>query len=113
MTRKQIERAVRLGRQVLGSVGVAAEERHEHGNGGGSTAWKWQTAAAWSKLAHSLGLTCHIGRAGSIKRVEQAAAAEADSLDSCLPLWSSEMLDRWIAALARAKAQLSLFSSKA
>ncbi len=35
MTRKQIERAVRLGRTLLGAVGVVAEERHDHGNGGG------------------------------------------------------------------------------
>lgn len=35
MTRKQIERAVRLGRTILGDVGIAVEERHDQGAAGG------------------------------------------------------------------------------
>lgn len=77
---------------------------------GGSKEWKWETAPAWSRLAHSLGLRCHVGRVGSAVAVERAAAAGVDSIDSCVPLWSDDNLRIWLDAIARAHAQLQLFS---
>jgi len=67
---------------------------------GGSTEWKLATAAAWRALAHAHGRRLHVGRVGSMRRVAWARLeVRADSIDSCLPLWSAQKLDRFVRAL--------------
>jgi hypothetical protein len=65
---------------------------------GGTDEFK-KTAPLWSSLAHSLGRKFHYARAGSIRKVREAVKANADSLDSSLPLWSGEKLKRFLKAL--------------
>jgi len=65
---------------------------------GGTDKFK-RTARMWSSLAHSMNLKFHYARAGSMKKVKEAIRAEADSLDSALPLWSEEKFKRFIRAL--------------
>lgn len=78
---------------------------------GGTLNWKLDTGYAWVALAHRLGLPCHIGRVGTAQRVEWAAEIGADSIDSCLPLWSAENMAKFVSALRRAhdRSQLTLF----
>src|SRR5262245_11216869 len=66
---------------------------------GGSLPWKVRTGHEWVQLAHCLGKPCHIGRVGAVRRVAWAMRIGADSIDSCLPLWSRENLARFRAAL--------------
>lgn len=66
---------------------------------GGTVEWKVQTGAEWVEFAHAHDLPCHIGRAGGAKRVKWAIRIGADSIDSCLPLWSEENLQRFLGAL--------------
>lgn len=66
---------------------------------GGTLPWKIRTGAQWVALAHRFGRPCHIGRVGTPKRVAWAKRIGADSIDSCLPLWSEENLQRFLDAL--------------
>lgn len=66
---------------------------------GGTLPWKISTGAAWVKFAHDRSLPCHIGRVGTAPRVRWAKRIGADSIDSCLPLWSDDNLRRFIDAL--------------
>lgn len=66
---------------------------------GGSLPWKLRTGASWVRAAHEHGRRAHIGRVGTVDRVRWAAAAGADSVDSCLPLWSVDKLDGFASAL--------------
>lgn len=66
---------------------------------GGSLPWKLATGSLWVDVAHGLGLPCHIGRVGTVRRVRWAREIGADSIDSCLPLWSSEQLRAFLHAL--------------
>lgn len=66
---------------------------------GGDVPWKLRTGSAWVRLAHRHGRRCHIGRVGTAKRVRWARCVGADSIDSCLPLWSAQQLQRFVAAL--------------
>ncbi len=75
---------------------------------GGSLPWKLATGAQWVAFAHRLGKPCHIGRVGTPSRVRWAKEIEADSIDSCLPLWSREQLAAFVAAL-RGNGQFDLF----
>lgn len=63
---------------------------------GGSVGWKLRTAPAWIQVAHRLGKRCHIGRMGTEKKVRAALRWGADSIDSCLPLWSEDNLKRFL-----------------
>jgi len=63
---------------------------------GGSHPWKLRTAEAWAKFAHARGKKLHIGRVGTEKKVRWALRIGADSIDSCLPLWSAENLRRFL-----------------
>lgn len=76
---------------------------------GGSGDWKLATAETWVKYAHDHGLRCHIGRVGTVKKVAWAKRIGADSIDSCLPLWSTEKLDAFVAAVRGERAQQDLF----
>lgn len=76
---------------------------------GGTLEWKLATGAAWVQFAHELGVPCHIGRVGTPGRVEWAAECGADSIDSCLPLWSTEQMDRFVRALRDSSRQSMLF----
>ena len=49
---------------------------------GGTREWKWETADEWVKYAHSKDLKCHIGRCGTLDRLEYARDMGADSVDS-------------------------------
>lgn len=66
---------------------------------GGSLDWKVRTGGAWVALSHALGLKCHIGRVGTVKRVRWASRIGADSIDSCLPLWGEGNLRRFLSGL--------------
>jgi hypothetical protein len=57
---------------------------------GGTLDWKIRNGAGWVAWAHSIGKPCHVGRVGTEKRVKWAARINADSIDSCLPLFSEE-----------------------
>lgn len=76
---------------------------------GGSLPWKIRTAARWVALAHSLGLACHVGRVGTYRRTRWAQRIGCDSIDSCLPLWSTENLDAFRAGLAVEPRHAELF----
>jgi hypothetical protein len=66
---------------------------------GGTLPWKIRTGGEWVTLAHRLGLPCHVGRVGTFRRVLWAKRIGADSIDSCLPLWSRANLATFRAAL--------------
>lgn len=80
---------------------------------GGSTEWKWATAPRWTAFAHERGLRLHIGRVGTPALIAKARRIGADSIDSCFPLWTSERLDEFFAALALPSSQPSLFGGVA
>lgn len=61
--------------------------------GGASMTWKLGTAPAWIALAHAQGRRCHIGRIGTLARLELVRRLGADSCDSCQPLWSLDRLE--------------------
>jgi len=64
---------------------------------GGSLPWKLRTGERWCEFAHLHGMPCHIGRMGTEARVRAAKRWGADSIDSCLPLWSEDNLQRFLA----------------
>lgn len=66
---------------------------------GGSSEWKWATGAAWVALAHRHAKPCHIGRVGTYRRAVWAREVDADSWDSCIPLWSVDNLRRFCEGL--------------
>jgi hypothetical protein len=61
--------------------------------GGASMEWKLGTAPDWIALAHEHGAKCHIGRIGTLARLELARRLGADSVDSCQPLWALDRLE--------------------
>jgi hypothetical protein len=61
--------------------------------GGAEMSWKLGAAPEWIALAHSHGLPCHIGRIGTLARLELAQKLGADSVDSCQPLWELDRLE--------------------
>jgi hypothetical protein len=66
---------------------------------GGTNDWKASTAATWVAAAHQHGLPCHYARCGTGRKVDHAKGIKADSLDSCLPLWSAANLRQFLRAL--------------
>lgn len=66
---------------------------------GGTAQWKLDTAHQWTILAHRLGRRCHVGRVGSKRRAQWAREIDADSIDSCTPLFSADNLRRWLSGL--------------
>lgn len=87
-------------------VARAAEGRFAGLFVGGSLPWKLATGSLWVELAHSVGLPCHIGRVGTVRRVRWAREIGADSIDSCLPLWSTQQLDAFLYALREEQGRL-------
>jgi len=73
---------------------------------GGTLPWKLCTGRAWVRLARATGRRCHIGRVGTARRVLWAKRIEADSIDSCLPLWSTPQLRRFCGALDNTQTEL-------
>lgn len=73
---------------------------------GGSLPWKVATGGAWVRTAHELGMPCHIGRVGTARRVRWAQRIGADSIDSCLPLWSAGHLEKFVAAVGQIQGDL-------
>jgi hypothetical protein len=73
---------------------------------GGSLPWKIATGASWVTAAHAWDMPCHIGRVGAYRRVQWARRIGADSIDSCLPLWSAANLERFAAALSDPQMEL-------
>lgn len=71
----------------------------------GSTGWKLATGGAWSRLAKSHGKACHVGRAGSVKRLRWAREIGATSADSSMPLWSIPQLMHFLREVKRPDAQ--------
>lgn len=63
---------------------------------GGSLQWKLKTARDWVDFAHINQRKCHIGRMGTTGRVRAALRWGADSIDSCLPLFSQGNLERFL-----------------
>lgn len=57
---------------------------------------------------HRRGLPCHVGRVGTARRIAWAKRIGADSIDSCLPLWSRENLDSFLRALDGRQMELAL-----
>jgi hypothetical protein len=49
---------------------------------GGTMEWKLATMREWADFAHGHGMTCHVGRMGTVERMLMADAAGADSIDS-------------------------------
>lgn len=66
---------------------------------GGDLPWKLATAPAWIRLAHDLGLRCHVGRVGPPDRVEWARSIGAESIDSSLPVMHEKHLRSFLVAL--------------
>jgi len=66
---------------------------------GGTLKWKVATGERWVRFAHELHMRCHIGRVGTFNRTRWARRIGADSIDSALPLWSEENLQRFLAGL--------------
>jgi hypothetical protein len=73
--------------------------------GGASMEWKLATAPQWIALAHAHGHRCHIGRIGTIARLELARRLGADSVDSCQPLWNLDRLEAFGLAASDARDQ--------
>lgn len=63
---------------------------------GGTLKWKIATGKMWCEVAHREGIKCHVGRVGTYRRVRWAKRIGADSIDSCLPLWSSGHLAKFL-----------------
>ncbi len=77
---------------------------------GGTLEWKIATGAHWRRFAHARGLACHIGRVGTPDRIGWARRIGADSIDSSLPLWSEENLDRFLRALHAKQTEFAGFA---
>ena len=68
---------------------------------GGTLEWKERYMAYWCHEAHHRNKPCHVGRVGTARRIRLARDAGADSIDSCLPLWSNDNARRFFDELAQ------------
>lgn len=66
---------------------------------GGDLTWKFETAPHWTAMAHAKGLAVHVGRVGTVARVEWARRIGVDSIDSSFPLWTRDRMTEFVAAL--------------
>ena len=63
---------------------------------GGTYPWKFRTGESWVRLAHATGRPCHVGRVGTENYAGWARRIHADSIDSCLPLYAEQNLQRFL-----------------
>ena len=75
---------------------------------GGSLPWKIRQGRQWVGFARRHGLKSHIGRVGTERRVAWTIRIGADSIDSCLPLWSRENLASFVRGLGPRHPELEL-----
>lgn len=75
--------------------------------GGKTWSWKVRAAAHWTPWARERGLFVHVGRAGSVRRIETCHALGVSSVDSNAPLWSKACWKRVTTAIR--SQQRSLF----
>lgn len=73
---------------------------------GGTTEWKWKTAAYWRVEAARRGLLCHVGRVSSMTRVRAMKAIDVGSIDSAVPLFSKDNWGRFWAEVDSKQAPL-------
>lgn len=66
---------------------------------GGTLEWKVRNAPRWAQAARDHGRAFHYARCGTRRRIMQAKAIRADSIDSCLPLFSRDNLRIFLDAL--------------
>lgn len=66
---------------------------------GGSLMWKLASGFWWVSLAHAYGKPCHVGRISGRERTRLVKSWGADSIDSCVPLWSEENLQAVVKGL--------------
>ena len=66
---------------------------------GGTLEWKVSNARHWREAARCAGIPFHYARCGTRKRVAHALAIRADSIDSCLPLWSAQKCNAFLNTL--------------
>ncbi len=59
---------------------------------GGTKEWKMASGFWWVSIAHAHGLPCHVGRISGREKVRLVKSWGADSIDSCVPLWSQDNL---------------------
>lgn len=78
---------------------------------GGTLGWKIRTGADWCAAARARGVACHVGRVGTETRIGWARRIGATSIDSALPLWSEENLERFLRGLAGRQSELALVSA--
>lgn len=67
---------------------------------GGSKEWKLTSGYWWVQVAHGMGKPCHIGRISGREHTRLAKSWGADSIDSCVPLWSEENRQAVVRGLA-------------
>lgn len=59
---------------------------------GGTKEWKMASGFWWVSIAHTAGIPCHVGRISGREKTRLVKSWGADSIDSCVPLWSQENL---------------------
>ena len=74
---------------------------------GGTMGWKLETMSMWCKSAHRMGIQCHVGRIGPIRRMLMAEWAGADSIDSTTWVQRKGALERYVNGY-RAQSQLGV-----
>ena len=74
---------------------------------GGTMEWKLETMPMWCKFAHRMGMECHIGRIGPIRRMLMAQWAGADSIDSTTWVQRKGVLERYVNGY-RSQSQLAV-----
>lgn len=67
---------------------------------GGTVPWKLTSGYWWAALAHGRGLPCHVGRISGRYNTRLVKSWPADSIDSCVPLWSTENRQAVVEGLA-------------
>lgn len=56
---------------------------------GGTLGWKLATLWEWKRASVAWGKPLHVGRVGTRRRAQLCRLVGVDSIDSCLPLWST------------------------
>ncbi len=67
---------------------------------GGQVPWKLASGYWWTALAHGRGMPCHVGRISGRTNVQLVKSWGADSIDSCVPLWSADNRNAVVQGLA-------------